>query len=73
MYLAPRLKKIYLGQPVSYCPENPIKEERSRICRELMNRITQIACELPRHQVIPYLNLPKKDYGYNIPGEEDLK
>lgn len=67
MYIAPKLKKMYLGAPVEFKPENPVAAERRRICDEMMNAITDIAVGLPRHIVIPYLNIAKKDYPYNKP------
>ncbi len=70
MYLAPELRKAVLGKPITYSPEAPNKEERRRICDYLMSEITDIAQSLPRHKVVPYLNLPKKDYIYNIPEAE---
>ncbi len=71
MYLAPSLKKMVLGKPVFFDPEAPIKEERSRIAQELMDAVTGLALSLPRHKVVPYLNLSKKEYVYNIPTEAD--
>jgi len=70
MYIAPRLKQMHLGKPVCFDPEAPIEEERSRICRYLMEEITQTAESLPLHTVIPYQNIPKKHYPSNIPKEE---
>ncbi len=70
MYLAPKLGKMVLGKPIAYCPEASVKEERHRICDYLKQEITRIACALPRHTVVPYLNLPKKEYVCNIPKEE---
>lgn len=69
MYLAPNLKKMVLGTPVVFDPEAPIKEERRRICQYLTGEITAIARALPRHKVVPYLNVPKKEYPYNISAE----
>lgn len=66
MYTTPTLKKMILGAPVLFDPERPIEEERSRVCEELMQSITQIARGLPRHTVIPYANMPKKDYPCNL-------
>lgn len=73
MYIAPSLKKIYLGEPAAFDPEQPMEQERARICRYLMEQITQIAQSLPAHVVIPYLNLPKKEYPMNIPVEVERK
>ena len=36
-----------------------------------MTQITEIASALPRHRVVPYNNVPKKEYGYNKI-EEDI-
>ena len=69
MYVAPKLKTAYLGQPIRFCADAPIKEERERICCYLMDEITEIACNLPRHTVVPYRNIPKKQYPKNIPEE----
>ncbi len=69
MYLAPNLHQMHYGQPVYFDPEAPIAQERHRICTELMDRITAMATALPRHTVVPYPNLPKKDHPTNIPEE----
>lgn len=66
MYVAPALKKLYLGKPVRFCASNPIEDERRRICEYLMQQITEIACSLPEHTVIPYNNIPKREYPSNI-------
>ncbi len=65
MYLAPKLKKMYFGVPIRFDPDAPIKEERKHICDYLMEQISQTAQDLPRHKVIPYNNIPKKEYVYN--------
>lgn len=67
MYIAPRLKKMYLGKPIRFCAANPMDEERRRICGYLMTEITSMALSLPRHTVVPYRNIPRKDYPTNIP------
>ena len=70
LYIAPFLKKMYLGKPIRFCADNPMEEERSRICRYSMDEITDIAVSLPEHTVVPYNNIPRKQYGSNIPKEE---
>ena len=67
VYLAPKLKTFYFGRPVRFDPSAPIKEERERIKAYLKEEITRMAESLPRHRVIPYRNIPKRDYPYNIP------
>ena len=65
MYITPRLNLICFGKPVRYDPEAPDGEERRRICTALMDAITGLAAELPRHAVIPYPNIPKDRYPLN--------
>ena len=35
----------------------------------LMDAVTDMACALPEHTVIPYRNIPKRYYPSNIPGK----
>ncbi len=65
LYIAPNLKKMFLGKPIQFCAANPIEEERRRICSYLMNEITEIALNLPEHTVVPYRNIPRKFYPSN--------
>lgn len=69
LYIAPKLKTMFLGKPIRFRPDTPMEEERNRICSYLMEEITKIACALPEHVVIPYSNIPKRQYGTNIPKE----
>jgi len=69
MYIAPNLKKMYLGTPVPFSAEQNISDERSRICSCLMTQITEIAYSLPLHTVVPYQNIPKKNYPLSRPIE----
>lgn len=69
MYLAPKLRKIFLGKPIRFQPEQPMAQERERIRAMLMESITQLAVSQPLHTVIPYPNLPKKQYPKNLPCE----
>ncbi len=70
LYIAPSLKKMYLGKPIRFCAENPMEQERRRICDYLMESITQMASDLPEHRVVPYRNVSKKDYPSNICKED---
>ena len=72
MYIAPNLKQIHIGTPIYFDPEAPISLERSRICEYLMDAITAIAVSLPEHTVVPYRNMPKKDYPANTSREVPL-
>ncbi len=65
LYIAPKLRKMYLGKPIAFCSDNPIDEERRRICDYLMTEITNIARALPEHTVVPYPNVSKRHYTKN--------
>ena len=69
IYIAPDLKKLYLCRPTYFRPEAPIAEEKQRICSYLMDEISEFARSLPRHTVVPYMNVAKKYYPCNIPDE----
>ena len=73
LYIAPKLKNMYLGKPIKFSAKTPIAEERRRICDYLMNEITDIAYGLPEHIVIPYRNIPKKYYPKNIKEKKNEK
>jgi len=68
MYIAPKLKKIYFGKPIRFNADEPMDTQRSRICTYLMDEITAIATALPEHTVVPYRNIPKKEYPSNKEG-----
>ena len=65
MYVCPALKKVILGKPVAYDPGAFPAQERRRVCEAMMDAITAMAIELPRHRVVPYRNLPRREYPYN--------
>lgn len=69
LYIAPKLSKMYYGKPIRFNHDAPIEEERKRITGYLMDSITEIAVSLPEHTVVPYPNIPKKQYPKNIPLE----
>lgn len=69
MYLAPKIKKMYLGTPVRFDPQAPIETERTRITEKLMEEITAMAVSAPPHKVVPYNNLPARRYPANVPEE----
>ena len=70
MYIAPTLRSTYIGSPIRFHPDAPMNEERLRIRNYLMEEITRMAESLPEHTVVPYLNLPKKDYPKNTARKE---
>lgn len=65
LYVAPALRTMYLGAPLRYDPSAPADAERERIARGLSRAITGLARALPRHRVVPYRPMPKKQYPYN--------
>lgn len=69
MYIAPALRTVYLGEPVRYRAGEPVAKERERICACLRDRITDMAASLPEHTVVPYRNIPKREYPKNTPVE----
>lgn len=62
MYVAPKLKKMYIGKGIVFHGENSMEEERKRIATYLSDEITNIARSLPKHTVVPYRNIPKRHY-----------
>ena len=62
MYIAPKLRTMYIGKGIEFDPDVEHEEEKDRITEYLKNEITRIAVELPLHKVIPYRNIPKKNY-----------
>lgn len=65
LYIAPNLRIMCLGKPIRFCADNPIEEERVRIREYLMKEITDMACALPEHRVVPYRNVPKREFPSN--------
>lgn len=65
LYIAPSLKQLHLGEPIYFDPEAPVDQERSRIKKYLMDTITETAEALPPHRIVPYSNIPKKQYPMN--------
>lgn len=72
LYIAPKLGKMCIGTPIRFCADNPMKEECGRISHNLAQQVTDMACALPEHTVVPYRNIPKKYYPKNTQKEEAL-
>ncbi|MBR1456843.1 MAG: 1-acyl-sn-glycerol-3-phosphate acyltransferase [Oscillospiraceae bacterium] len=70
LYIAPKLKKMVLGEPVRFRADAPIDRERRRISDCMAEAITETACAMPPHTVVPYRNISKRDYPKNAPREE---
>ena len=62
LYVAPALRKLYIGKGIQFDSQKPIDSERKRIAAYLSDEITKIARALPEHRVVPFLNIPKKNY-----------
>lgn len=66
MYVAPSLKTVTFGKPIKYNPNENAEEQRVKICEYLKNEITSVAKQLPKHKVVPYENVSKKEYKFSI-------
>ena len=64
-YLAVRLNKIVYGKPITYDPNDSPDNQRKIIKEYLMTEITVLAKDLPRHKVVPYANVTKKNQKYS--------
>lgn len=62
MYIAPDLRKMYISKEVEFNAENSMDEERKRISAYLSDEITDMARALPKHRVVPYRNVGRKNY-----------
>jgi hypothetical protein len=69
MYVAPKLRTMYLGKAIKFDSEAAIEDERKRISTYLMDEISKTARELPEHTVVPYPNISKSDYPSNKTAE----
>ena len=66
-YLSPKLGVLQYGEGVTFNPDVPLDEERERICNLLMDRVTAMALALPEHTVIPYPNIPPRNFPKSRP------
>ena len=73
MYAAPALHRVVLGKPLYYDGNARAEDERERLNEALIAGITDLARSLPRHRVVPYRNLPKRDYPMSLPDEVTTK
>ncbi len=62
MYVAPKMKTLYIGEAVRFDHTADPKEERRRICRAMMDGVTGLATGLPEHTVVPYPNMSRNEY-----------
>lgn len=62
MYIAPTLRKMYIGKGIIFDSSNDTATERHKIAEYLSAEITKIARDLPEHTVVPYRNIKKKYY-----------
>lgn len=65
MYVCPELGKLVFGKPIWYDPDSASGEESERICAYLQDSISELAYNLPRHRVVPYPNISRKNYPLN--------
>ncbi|MBQ7455633.1 MAG: hypothetical protein IJS53_04250 [Clostridia bacterium] len=69
IYVAPALRKLVIGRPVWYDPAADSADERRRVTDALMDAVTEMGRALPRHRVVPYPNLPKREYPWSDSAE----
>ena len=67
-YVCPKLATMTFGEPVFPNAAADPAEDRARVCRALQDGITAMALAQPPHTVVPYPNMPKKEY----PGSHPL-
>ncbi len=65
MYHAVKIKRVIYGKPITFDPNINNVEQRTIICNYLMEELTRIAKTLPRHKVIPFNNVGKKNFKYS--------
>jgi len=65
LYIAPYRREMIFGKPIRFSGDRPMDEERERIAAYLADEITRLAEERPLHTVVPYRNIPKKNYPKN--------
>ena len=68
-YVCPRLGTLSFGKPVFPDTSADPTVDRARVCRALQDAVTELALSQPPHTVVPYPNMPKKEY----PGSHPLK
>ena len=61
MYICRDFKKIIIGKPIMYQPEQEMESERNRIVHYLQEQISALGDALPNHVIVPYENINKKN------------
>lgn len=54
VYTCQPLRKVLIGEPITYNPEINFKKQKVEICRYLENAIKELADSLPKHKIIIY-------------------
>lgn len=54
VYCAQKLRKVVIGEPITFNPELPIKTHRAEICEYLENKVAELADSLPEHEIVLY-------------------
>ena len=65
MYVCPAFRKLVFGKPIMFDPNARMADEAERICTELQDSISELAYNMPRHRVVPYPNVSKRNYPFN--------
>lgn len=54
VYTCQSLRKIFIGEPITYDPEIPMNTQKHIICKYLENAIFELAESLPEHKITFY-------------------
>lgn len=65
MYTGAKVKKMVYGKPIYFDPNLSNADQRTVVCEYLKKEITSLAKTLPRHKVVPFNNVSKKEYKYS--------
>ena len=51
-YSCPSLSKVVIGEPITYNPDLPMREQKESVCKYLEEKIYSLARSLPPHKIV---------------------
>lgn len=54
VYTCQSLRKVLIGEPITYDPEIPISKQKKIICEYLQDKIAEMGDSLPEHEIVFY-------------------